>query len=242
MTANQSSQRAAVFRPDDDRMERAVELLDSLGVTPVPDPMLAIEPTGAVPRTDAGIVIFTSRTGIETLPEQWTTDADLVAIGEHTAESLRAAGYTVSRVPEEHSSDGLVDALSPIAAGMRIEIARSDHGSDRLIDGLVAAGAYVHETVLYRLTRPPAAGRSVELAADGALAYALFTSSLTVEYFFDAATARGRRSAVESGLAATTIGAIGEPTAATLREHGIDVDVIPAETSFEALARATIDS
>ncbi len=41
--------RVAVFRPDDERIEEAVDLLDALGATPVPDPMLAVDPTGAVP-------------------------------------------------------------------------------------------------------------------------------------------------------------------------------------------------
>ncbi len=43
----------AVFRPDDNRIDDATSLLESLGAEPIPDPMLAIEPTGQTPRTDA---------------------------------------------------------------------------------------------------------------------------------------------------------------------------------------------
>ncbi|MFO7834177.1 MAG: uroporphyrinogen-III synthase, partial [Halohasta sp.] len=57
--------RIAVFRPDDERLTAAVDLLDSLGATPIPDPMLAIEPTGETPASDADYTIFTSKTGIE---------------------------------------------------------------------------------------------------------------------------------------------------------------------------------
>ncbi len=39
--------RVAAFRPDDDRLDDAVELIESLGADPVPDPMLAIEPATA---------------------------------------------------------------------------------------------------------------------------------------------------------------------------------------------------
>ncbi len=46
--------RVAVFRPDDDRLTSAVELLESLGARPVPDPMLAVEPTGNRPDDAAG--------------------------------------------------------------------------------------------------------------------------------------------------------------------------------------------
>ncbi|MFB6308551.1 MAG: uroporphyrinogen-III synthase, partial [Haloarculaceae archaeon] len=38
--------RVAVFRPDDERLTEAVELLESLGADAVADPMLAIDPTG----------------------------------------------------------------------------------------------------------------------------------------------------------------------------------------------------
>ncbi|MDL0128824.1 uroporphyrinogen-III synthase, partial [Halobacterium salinarum] len=50
---------AAVFRPDDDRIADAVALLDDLGAVPVPDPMLAVDPTGAVPRGDGAVVVVT---------------------------------------------------------------------------------------------------------------------------------------------------------------------------------------
>ena len=68
--------RVAVFRPDDDRMADAVALLESLGAVVVPDPMLAVDPTGNVPReagSDAGdgadrdVVVLTSKTGVELL-------------------------------------------------------------------------------------------------------------------------------------------------------------------------------
>jgi uroporphyrinogen-III synthase len=64
--------RVAVFRPDDERIREAVSLLESRGVEPVADPMLAIEETGAVPRVDADVVIFTSTTGAGCLPAAWS--------------------------------------------------------------------------------------------------------------------------------------------------------------------------
>ena len=78
--------KVAVFRPDDERLTEAVELLDSLGATPVADPMLAIEPTGATPRSDADYVVFTSKTGIELAAEAgWQPSAaTLVSLGSGT--------------------------------------------------------------------------------------------------------------------------------------------------------------
>ena len=235
--------RVAVFRPDDERIETARTLLADLGVEAVADPMLAVEPTGATPRT-AAYVVFTSKTGAELVADAgWTPgDATVVAIGPKTADALRAAGYTVDLVPDEFSSTGLVDLLADrVATGdTSVEVARSDHGSPVLLDGLRDAGADVHETVLYRLVRPEGAGESADLAAAGDLDAACFTSSLTVEHFLDAAAARGVRDAAIAGLNDAVVGVIGEPTRETAASFGIDVDAVPDEATFEALARETV--
>ena len=233
----------ATFRPDDDRTEEAVSLLRGLGADPIADPMLAIEPTGSVPRTDADYVVLTSKTGVELAADaDWSPgETTVVAIGDRTARALREAGYEVDLLPEEYTSSGLVDLLSDRADGARIEIARSDHGSDVLLDGLEAAGAYVHETVLYRLTLPEEAGDAAERAADGSLDAALFTSSLTVDHFLTAADRRGVRSDALDGLDDAVVGAIGPPTKETARDAGVPVDVVPDTADFEALARTVLD-
>ena len=233
--------RVAVFRPDDERLDAARTLLTDLGVDPVADPMLAVEPTGATPQ-DGEYVVFTSKTGAELVAAAgWEPgDATVVAIGPKTAEALETAGYTVDLVPDDYSSTGLVGALADRTGGASVEVARSNHGSPVLLEGLRDAGAAVNETVLYRLVRPEGAGESAELAAGGDLDAACFTSSLTVEHFLDAADARGLRAAAIVGLNAAVVGVIGDPTRKTAESLGIDVDVVPAEATFEALARETV--
>jgi uroporphyrinogen-III synthase len=233
--------RVAVFRPDDERLDAARTLLAELGVDPVADPMLAVEPTGATPQ-DGEYVVFTSRTGAELVAAAgWEPgDATVVAIGPKTAEALETAGYTVDLVPDDYSSTGLVECLADRTDGTSVEVARSDHGSPVLLEGLRDAGASVHETVLYRLVRPDGSGESAELAAAGDLDAACFTSSLTVEHFLDAADARGLYPAAVVGLNAAVVGVIGDPTRETAESLGVDVDVVPAEATFEALARETV--
>ncbi|PSP96439.1 uroporphyrinogen-III synthase [Halobacteriales archaeon QS_5_70_17] len=234
----------AVFRPDDERLAEAVEYLESLGAEAVGDPMLAVEPTGATPRPDADYAVLTSKTGVELAAEGgWDADGTTVcAIGESTADALRERGYEVDVVPQEFSSAGLVGALADRVDGARAEVARSDHGSAVLTDGLTDAGGYVHETVLYRLVRPEGAGESVDLAAAGDLDAALFTSSLTVEHFLEAAADRDVREAALSGLDGAVVGAIGAPTRETAEERGVDVDVVPPTAEFEGLADAVADA
>jgi uroporphyrinogen-III synthase len=235
--------RVAVFRPADERIDDAAALLESLGAEPVADPMLAVEPTGAVPEP-APWVVLTSKTGVELAAGAgWEPgDATLAAIGPATAEAAREAGWAVDLVPDEYTSAGLVEALAGRVDGERVEVARSDHGSDVLLTGLRAAGATVNESVLYRLTRPEGAGESAELAAAGDLDAAAFTSSLTVTHFLDAAEERGIRDAAVAGLSDAVVGAIGPPTAETAAEHGIEADVVPDDADFAALVEAVVES
>ncbi|MCG1004326.1 MULTISPECIES: uroporphyrinogen-III synthase [Halobacterium] len=233
----------AVFRPADDRLDDATALLESLDADPVPDPMLAVEPTGDTPRDGADYVILTSKTGVELASDAgWEPgDAALCAIGEATADACRAAGWTVDLVPDEYTSAGLVDALEGEVKGACVEVARSDHGSAVLTDGLNDAGAYVHETILYELVVPAEAGDSVELAADGDLDAALFSSSLTVDHWLDEAEARGVREAALAGLNDAIVGCIGPPTRETAESRGVEVNVVPEDADFEQLARAVRD-
>jgi uroporphyrinogen-III synthase len=233
----------AVFRPADGRLADAVETIESLGAEPLADPLLEIESTGAWPRGDADYVVLTSKTGAELVGDAgWGPgEATVCAIGATTAAALEAAGYPVDVVPEEFRSAGLVERLRDEVDGSRVEVARSDHGSAVLLDGLADAGAYVHETVLYRLARPSGAGAAVEAAIAGDLDAALFTSSLTVEHFLAIAAERGERAAALAGLADAVVGAIGEPTAETAADDGLAVDVVAETAAFEALAAAALE-
>ena len=232
----------AVFRPDDDRLAGTVAAIEARGGEPVADPMLSVEPTGARPRADAAFAVLTSKTGVELAAEAgWDPGgATVCAIGPRTAGALEDAGYAVDVVPGEYTSGGLVEALAGAVDGRRVEVARSDHGSPVLIDGLVEAGAYVHETILYRLVRPEGSGKSAELAAEDRLDAACFTSSLTVDHFLEAAEARGLGEAAREGLDSAVVGAIGEPTERTATDRGIAVDVVPSEATAEALVEAVL--
>jgi uroporphyrinogen-III synthase len=234
----------AVFRPDDGRLADAAELVESLGATPVADAMLAVEATGAAPREDADVVVLTSKTGVDLAADADfdARDATVAAIGDTTAGRLRDRGYDVDVVPDEFTSSGLVAALDSVVDGQRVEVARSDHGSPVLTDGLEAAGAYVHETILYRLTRPDGSGESTALAASGDLDAACFTSTLTVEHFVDAADARGVRDDAIAGLNDAVVGVIGPPTKEAAESHGIDVDVVPDVADFDVLATAVVEA
>ncbi|MFP4632182.1 MAG: uroporphyrinogen-III synthase [Halobacteriota archaeon] len=217
--------RVAVFRPDDHRIEDARRALERRGYEVVADPLLEVEPTGREARVDADYLVLTSVTGAALVDDP---RGRVCAIGPKTAEALRRRGHDVYLVPEEHTSDGIVSALSDEVDGARVEVARSDHGSDVLVDGLEEAGAYVHETVLYRLRRPEGAGERTRDALDAdELDAVLFTSSLTVEHLV--------RSVEPDALDDVVAGVIGPPTRDTAVDHGVDVDFVAADATFESL-------
>lgn len=234
--------RVAVFRPDDGRLADAVALAESLGATPVADPMLAIEATGESPRA-ADFVVLTSSTGVRLAAEAgWSPgDAVLCCIGSSTAEAAREMGWTVDRVPAEFSSAGMVAELRDDASGKSVEVARSAHGSSTLLDGLRDAGADVHETVLYRLGRPEGSGRSAEMAAAGELEAAAFTSSRTIEHFLDAAAERGVRDEAIVGLNDAVVGVIADGPRETAEAYGIEVDVVSDVADFDALVAEVVE-
>ncbi|WP_205578109.1 hypothetical protein, partial [Pseudomonas aeruginosa] len=56
------------------------------------------------------------------------------------------------------------------------------------------------------------------------------------------AAERGEREAAIAGLNDAVVGVIGDPTRETAESHGIDVDVVPDEATFDALATAVVEA
>ena len=250
---------AAVEYEDTDGIARTSNPL-AVGMRPAREQSFALRDTNAVLRVGedgrfAGtvvnrgpdtarqpVVVLTSSTGVDILADAgWAPgDAVLCCIGPSTAAAAAAVGWTVDRVPAQHDSAGMVRELRDDVDGKTVALARSDRASATMPDGLGEAGAEVSETTLYRLLRPEEAGESAELAAAGELDGAAFTSSSTVTGFLDAAEERGIRAEAVAGLRDAVVGAIAESPAATAREAGIAVDVVPEDADFEALARAVV--
>jgi len=101
------SQAVAVFRPDDERASEAEMLLSELGVEPLLDPMLAIEPTGASARPDAEYTILTSKTGAELVAAADTDPGGELVATAFFATVLMAAvtsGISLLETPVDHAA------------------------------------------------------------------------------------------------------------------------------------------
>ncbi|MDY6764783.1 MAG: uroporphyrinogen-III synthase [Halobacteria archaeon] len=230
----------AIFRPSDDREKESRELLQEMGFDVVSDPLLEPRRACSTPITDADYVVFTSVTGVKFGVSEENIkglrETQVCAIGPKTRDALESRGVSVSLIPEDYTSEGLVEALSGSVYAKKVEVARSDHGSPELIEGLNDAGAFVHETVLYHLMKPEEGGqKTVEGLINGDIDAVLFTSSLTVEHLVDAAG--GNREELVEALSRIRVGAIGEPTRRTAEGLGIEVDFVPESETFEDLAQ-----
>jgi uroporphyrinogen III methyltransferase / synthase len=167
------------------------------------------------------------------------------AIGEATAERLRAANVHVDVVPEEFKAEGVFASLEIFIGGrdhfrgLNLLIPRAAQARDYLPRALEAAGARVDVVPVYRTVAPrDTEKRRVEaLLAGGAVDCITFTSSSTVRNFaelFDTTD-------LSSLLAGVQVACIGDITASTAAEYGLATNIQPKEYTTDALARAIAD-
>jgi uroporphyrinogen III methyltransferase/synthase len=139
----------------------------------------------------------------------------LAAIGPGTADALAAANLVPDLVPERFVAESLVEAFPPPGpTGGRVLLVRAAVARDVLPAGLRALGWDVDVVEAYRTEPAPLSDTQRAALADADVV--TFTSSSTVTNFLAVAG----RDAVPPVVAA-----IGPVTAATAREHGLDVTV-----------------
>lgn len=122
-------------------------------------------------------------------------------------------------------------------AGRTILVTRPAERAGALEERLRALGATVLAAPTIEI-RPPRSrarlDRAIARAAEGAFAWVTFTSRTTVEMWFDRPGTAGGESRRPRALVA----AVGSGTAAALRGHGVEPDLVPRAFTTEALGRA----
>src|SRR5262249_18320732 len=145
----------------------------------------------------------------------------------------------VDIVPAEYRAEGLVERLRGLLTpGDRVLLPRAAQTRDVLVTGLRALGVDVVEVAAYATRRgEDNSGRLSEALTEGGVDAVTFTSSWTVRNFAETFTEADRR----AWRGRVAIAAIGPITAATAAEYGLATDIMPAEYTIPALARAIID-
>lgn len=236
--------------------QRFTELLEASGARVIEAPAIVIGPPASWEPLDAALsaldtftwVVFTSTNGVlmvdrrlATLRLGWPalSSRRVAAIGPATADALREHGVRVDVVPAEYRAEGLVARLRPrLTAGDRVLLPRAAQTRDVLVTALRELGVHVTEVAAYA-TRKAEGGapRLAEALAAGAIDAVTFTSSSTARNFAEAFSDDERR-AWRGRVAVASIGPI---TAATAAEYGLTTDIMPAEYTIPALARAIAD-
>jgi hydroxymethylbilane synthase len=208
-------------------------------------------------------IVFTSANGVAALAERLRTlgrgpdalrVARLAAIGPGTARALDALGLRVDLAPAEFRAEALVEAFARLwssappgpgaeaapPAGSaprpaaRVLIPRAADARSVLPDGLRRLGASVDVVPVYRTD--PERDQSPEargLLEAGRVDAVTFTSSSTVRYFAALLGPQGLRA-----LRGVLVACIGPVTAATAREHGLEVGLVAEAYTMPGLVAA----
>jgi uroporphyrinogen-III synthase len=157
----------------------------------------------------------------------------VAAIGSATAVSLREHGIGADFVPDSFVSEAVVDGLKHLdLQGRRVLLPQADIAGKTLSQGLSAVGATVEEVVVYRTVAPEDFASRVESVLSEGIDIATFTSSSAVGNLLHLLDGK------LDALSRATIACIGPITAATARELGLTVDIVPAEHTVAGLVDA----
>ncbi|HSK25981.1 MAG TPA: bifunctional uroporphyrinogen-III C-methyltransferase/uroporphyrinogen-III synthase [Jiangellales bacterium] len=229
-------------------------VLRSAGAVPAEVPTISVEPPRNPQQMEKAVrglvegryewIAFTSVNALRAVKEKFTeygldsralSGLKVAAVGDKTAQSLRAWGIQPDLVPSgEQSARGLLEDWPPYDEVLdpinRVFLPRADIATETLAAGLVELGWEVDDVTAYRTVRaapPPADTR--EAIKSGKFDAVVFTSSSTVRNLVGIAG---------KPHSSTVVACIGPQTAKTAEEHGLRVDVLSPEPSVEALAGA----
>ncbi len=168
----------------------------------------------------------------------------VAAVGSGTAEALRKLGLVADLVPVRASSEGLVDALRERDWLDRGWLhVRADAGRDVLAHAIdEGGGRYVvaasHRTVRPQVPAPVLDGLRPAPEGEGFDAVCL-ASGKAARHLLETLGEAWGEDVARARLAAAKVIALGEVTAAAIRELGVRVDAVAAAPTDAAMLEAT---
>ncbi|UHA74370.1 uroporphyrinogen-III C-methyltransferase [Paenibacillus sp. 481] len=163
----------------------------------------------------------------------------IVAVGPKTAEELHIHGIVPDLVAEQFSQEGVWSKMQEyVVAGQRALLAHGDLARPWLKEQLVQSGVVVEEIDIYETILPEQHDSDLlELLTQNMIHIVTFTSSSTVTNLIIALQRMGIDRPAEY-LAGASIACIGEVTARTAREAGLQVDIVAEQATLEGLLDA----
>ncbi|MGZ7032589.1 MAG: uroporphyrinogen-III C-methyltransferase [Thermoanaerobaculia bacterium] len=193
-------------------------------------------------------IIFTSPNGVQHFFDRLREHGDdaralagvmVAAVGQATANDLRARGVNPDLVPEKFLSTALLPLLEADQKGIRTAVIRAEEGREELIEELRRRGGEVDLGIAYRtIAADYDLDELRELIADRAIDVVTFTSASTVDHFFGRLTTEERAGVIEHALLAS----IGPTTTEAIRKYGRGPDVEAKNATVQALHDAVLDA
>ncbi|MDF1490034.1 uroporphyrinogen-III synthase [Tessaracoccus sp. HF-7] len=214
---------------------RLADALRGAGAEVVAVPLQRRVPLEASLDLDAEWVAVTSAATVEELERRGERIPDgvrIAAVGQATAEALRAAGYVVDLIPEGRSSAADLVAAFPGGSG-RVVIPGSALSSPVLADGLRAKGYRVDTVPIYTVEPIEAAPEAV--AADWADGHFDVVAVTSGSIGRAVAELLGWRDDVR-------VVAFGAPSAEALRRQGVPVAQVAGSQDGEGLVAAVAEA
>ncbi|MEK6282241.1 MAG: uroporphyrinogen-III synthase [Acidobacteriota bacterium] len=238
-----------------------VSELEQYGASVIVCPTIEIRQLESYQRLDEAIdhlygydwLIFTSVNGVDHFFRRLEAtgheaseidDLKVCAIGEATADRLRDLQVHVDVIPEEFKAEGVFAALERFVGGqealqgINVLIPRASVARDYLPKALEEAGARVDVVPAYQTSLPANLDRGrIAAMLSGSADCIAFTSSSTVRnlaQLFDTVD-------LSNALAGVVIACIGDITAKTAADHGLQVSIQPTQFTIPELARAIAD-
>ncbi len=228
-------------------------VLEDLGAEIFEFPTIRIDPPAGYEDLDRAIeeigtyhwLVFTSTNGFRFFMDRYREKGmdvrdlkgvRLCAIGNKTAEAIRAFGMNVDVVPEAFRAEGLVEAFAGLSPGkslenVRILLPRAENARELFPESVRARGGLIDTPVAYRAVKPEKHGKRLKrFLFEGRISIATFTSSATFTNFIEIVG-----SDALPFLRDVTVAAIGPVTRKSIEDAGLTVAIMPGEATIEAM-------
>ncbi|HXX53619.1 MAG TPA: uroporphyrinogen-III C-methyltransferase [Thermodesulfovibrionales bacterium] len=233
------------------------EPLEELGAEIIEFPTIEIVPPNSFKEIDAAIrniqtyswIIFTSANGVRYFLKRFLErDRDIrdlkgikiCAIGTKTASEINKYGMRVDLVPDEFRAEGLIKAFARVEGqkstsgslkGLKFLLPRAEVAREAFPQRVRELGGEIDVPVVYRAVKPELHGKRLKrFLKEGRITIATFTSAATFNNFVEIMGS----DALEL-LKDVTIAVIGPVTAKAIEQAGLKVEIIPKESTIEAL-------
>lgn len=236
------------------------EPLEDLGAEVISFPAIKVVPPEDFKELDSAInniskdekayydwIVFTSGSGVRHFFDRYKAlgrdirdlrGLKLCAVGPKTAEALWKFGLKVDIMPKEFNAESLAGEFADMGGvkGKRLLFPRAENARDIFPKAVRDMGGIIDAPVAYRSIKPLSHGMGLKrFLREGRITIATFASAQTFRNLIDI-----MGDEAEELLRGVKIAAIGPVTAKTIEKHGLKVDIMPSESTVEALVAEII--